>query len=610
MPACGPTRWPAWRWRTGARDPGSLAGGSSADDLLLRPSGADLQRRDLQPCRAAGPVVRCRPNVSRTLGQRGSGRGVRRMGGRGDLASSSACSRSRSGTAQTRTLTLARDRIGLKPLFWGHFGHLFLFGPSSRPCAPIRAGHPEIDRKSLGPSCAGDTCRPSIDRPRISQTVARPFPGPASAERSPVRAYWDPAQVPPARKPIGCNSAKPRLSSARGAARRRRWPAHDRRRAAGRVSFGRDRFLADRALMQARSQPSGAHLRHRLPGEALRRDRTPAGGGEAPGHRPLGAGGVVRRRAWPSSRSFPTGSTNPSPSARQIPAMMVSRLARRDVTVALSGDGGDELFGGYPGYTIVQRGARGHAGLPPPLRRRVAAPGRRLDRADHRPSTAIIPQAHRPGLLANQCPADHRRPARRRRHQRVLRRALQCRRRASATQGRVSGRSTRCAGRRPEHRDVVTDPIDRMGYFALLGTLVDGSLAKGDRASMACSLEVRVPFLDHRVVEFAWRLPPALKYRSAAGSKRLLRQLLYRYVPGELVDRPKKGFSSPLARLAAWPAARVGRGPARRAAAGPGRPLRSRCVRACWSQHLRPPQDHRQLLWSVLMFRQWRGRWV
>ena len=161
----------------------------------------------------------------------------------------------------------------------------------------------------------------------------------------------------------------------------------------------------------------------------------------------------------------------------------------------------------------------------------------------------------------------------------------------------------------PEHRDVVTDPIDRMGYFALLGTLVDGTLAKWDRASMAYGLEVRVPFLDHRVVEFAWRLPPALKYRNQAGSKHLLRRLLYRHVPPELVDRPKKGFSSP---LPVWL-----RGPLREWAEGllDERHLKEEgifeptAVRECWNQHLAAAGDHWQLLWNVLMFQQWRSYW-
>ena len=125
-----------------------------------------------------------------------------------------------------------------------------------------------------------------------------------------------------------------------------------------------------------------------------------------------------------------------------------------------------------------------------------------------------------------------------------------------------------------EHRDVVANPIDRMGYFALLGTLSDGTLTKWDRAGMAHSLEVRVPFLDHRVVELAWRLRPALKYDRQGGSKRLLRRILYRYVPPELVDRPKKGFSSP---LPVWL-----RGPLRPWAEPPRR------AEAAGRRHLRP----------------------
>jgi asparagine synthase (glutamine-hydrolysing) len=159
------------------------------------------------------------------------------------------------------------------------------------------------------------------------------------------------------------------------------------------------------------------------------------------------------------------------------------------------------------------------------------------------------------------------------------------------------------------HRNVVSDPIDRMGYFALLGCFVDGTLAKVDRASMAQSLEVRVPMLDHRVVEYAWRLPPALKCSNQFGSKPLLRRLLYRYVPRELVDRPKKGFGSP---LPVWL-----RGPLRGWAEEllDERSLReeglfdSKAIRGYWNEHLAAANDHSQLLWNVLMFRQWRGYW-
>jgi len=101
------------------------------------------------------------------------------------------------------------------------------------------------------------------------------------------------------------------------------------------------------------------------------------------------------------------------------------------------------------------------------------------------------------------------------------------------------------AHRGPDDAGIWTDPA--MG------------VALVDRAGMAYGLEVRVPFLDHRVIEYAWRLPPALKY-NRRGGKPLLRRLLYRYVPAELVDRPKKGFFLSPSRLAPWPPARLGGG--------------------------------------------------
>ena len=290
----------------------------------------------------------------------------------------------------------------------------------------------------------------------------------------------------------------------------------------------------------------------------------------------------------------------------QIPAMMVSRLARREVTVALSGDGGDELFGGYPGYYIVRAVHRATGGLRPTLRQFTA------DAVDVlvdgiAAAYSAVPLAKRPGLWANRV----------KQISSVVR-----------TGGGISGFYAQLyssvggplplVGMSTEHpmrwqamqcRDVVDDPMDRMGCFAILGPLVDGTLAKWDRASMACSLEVRVPFLDHRVVEFAWRLPPALKYNQQGGSKRLLRRLLYRHLPAQLVDRPKKGFSSP---LPVWL-----RGPLRpwaeelldeRALRDEGI-FESSIVRKCWSEHLTATVDHWQLLWTILMFRQWQARW-
>ena len=160
------------------------------------------------------------------------------------------------------------------------------------------------------------------------------------------------------------------------------------------------------------------------------------------------------------------------------------------------------------------------------------------------------------------------------------------------------------------HAGIVSDGMERMGYFDFLTLLVDGILTKVDRASMAHSLEVRVPLLDHRVVEYAWSLPPIFKYGRKSESKRLLRRLLYQYVPRDLVDRPKKGFASP---LAIWL-----RGPLRGWADEllDERQIRengffdSARVRACWNDHLRGTSDHWRLLWGILMFEQWRRHWA
>jgi len=156
------------------------------------------------------------------------------------------------------------------------------------------------------------------------------------------------------------------------------------------------------------------------------------------------------------------------------------------------------------------------------------------------------------------------------------------------------------------------DPVARMMAWDALGYLPDDILVKVDRAAMAVGLETRAPFLDHRVAEVAWRLPMEMKIRpgqGAAASKWALRQILYKYVPEDLIDRPKAGFAIPIGQ---WL-----RGPLRPWASELLHPDRLRSegylspepFSELWQQHLSGRYDHTTKLWSVLMWQAWLEQW-
>jgi len=281
----------------------------------------------------------------------------------------------------------------------------------------------------------------------------------------------------------------------------------------------------------------------------------------------------------------------------QLPTLFVSELARRHVTVALCGDGGDELFGGYNRYVYgmqmlprVQRlsaGARrwlaaGIASMPArSLNRFGGRVGERIQKIGTLLGAASVGGMYRSLLSAWQRPET------------IVRGTLEP----------VD----------PNERIVdAGDPprlVDRMMLADQLTYLPDDLLAKVDRASMAVSLEVRAPLLDHRVVELSWRLPPSLKLRGCVG-KWALRQILYRRVPRDLVDRPKMGFSVPIDQwlrgpLRSWAGALL----APDALAKDGLLEPAPVVRA-W----RDLQDGRRqtgaALWAVVMFQAWRERWA
>jgi len=206
-----------------------------------------------------------------------------------------------------------------------------------------------------------------------------------------------------------------------------------------------------------------------------------------------------------------------------IPTLWLSRMTRRHVTVALSGDGGDELFGGYGWYADLMR-MRPLTWIPAPLRRALAAPGRLLPWGKAQKVLNVLDFKDWMGLMRN-ITGCWRAPE--------LKRLM-----PPINPG--NGRLT------VDRRDAPgCGALDRMLLHDLTTYLPDELLVKVDRAGMSVGLEVRVPLLDHRVVECALRLPPQLKIKGRS-QKVVLRRILKRLVPDEWIDRPKRGFGAPL----------------------------------------------------------------
>lgn len=281
----------------------------------------------------------------------------------------------------------------------------------------------------------------------------------------------------------------------------------------------------------------------------------------------------------------------------QIPTLLVARLARQHVTVALSGDGGDECFAGYARHFMAARLKRQHR-LPLPLRQTFAAGVGLLARSVRHDFVGKLPLS-----------ASARHALRSDRLDRLAR--LLAAADESELYQRLAGSSTEnLTHHKPPISDHAVPPLDdllsRLLYDDMAGYLPGDILVKLDRASMANSLEGRCPLLDHRVVEFAWRLPMDAKVRNGGG-KWILRQLLRRYMPQRLIDRPKQGFDVP---IAVWL-----RGPLRIWASdifadmrlsGDGIFDRAK-VERCWRDHLDGRQDHSRDLWPALMFQAWRN---
>lgn len=502
------------------------------------------------------------------------------------------------------SLYLARDRAGKKPLYYGRCGNSFLFGSELKALRRHPEFVHEIDRDAL----AGFIQHSWIPGPHSIYRAIRKLPAGCSLAvrvgREPViDKYWDAAEIARngEREPFAGSMAE-----AADELERLLLDATERRMISdvplgALLSGGFDsttvvslmQHLSDRPVktftigFEEADYDESVHARAIV--EHLGTDHTELT--------------VTHNDALDVIPQLAQMYDEPFADASQIPTYIVSKLARSRVTVALSGDGGDELFAGYKRYQRALRDARRWSGLPAGLGRGIA----RLLRSSERLGWRALQPGHEAdrmakwryfaaGLDKNADGLTSRDPV-----------ALFCRQRA-----RVDSGATYVIG--AQHithplGDVgaaasLAEPMQGMMLYDFTSYLVDDILVKVDRASMAVSLEVRSPFLDHRVIEFAWRLPLALRW-GERGSKLVVRELLKRYVPPKLTERPKSGFGVP---VGDWL-----RGPLRDWAESLLAPVRLRDqgflqpepVTTLWRQHLCGWRDHSDALWSVLMFQAW-----
>jgi asparagine synthase (glutamine-hydrolysing) len=284
----------------------------------------------------------------------------------------------------------------------------------------------------------------------------------------------------------------------------------------------------------------------------------------------------------------------------------VSELARRHVTVALSGDGGDECFAGYTRYQWIDRLAKWTGIVPTPLLRGAGSALQSLSTQAWDALLSPVPQRLRPAFVGDKI------------HKGAALLALgdaDDMYRGVTAQWPAPERLVEGCGETPSTTDdrqlaaEIPDTISRLRYRDMMGYLPDDILTKVDRASMAVSLEARVPLLDHRVIEYSWRLPRRALSQGLTG-KRILRSVLRRHVPAELFERQKMGFGIPVGDwirgpLAGWASDLLSQ-PALRASGL----LNVEFVRQRLEEHQMGRRNWQHGLWTILMFQAWHRRWA
>lgn len=512
---------------------------------------------------------------------------------------------------ETRSLTLGRDRVGEKPLYYGWQGRgphaIFLFGSELK----ALKGHPafaaDIDRNALCLLLRHNY----IPAPySIYQGVAKLEPGclltvSLADQETKVVRYWSAASIAVA----GCANPFDGTASQAVEALEVLLKSAVRQQMIADVPLGA--FLSGGidsstvvALMQAQSD---------RPVKTFTIGFNEDGYNEAVHAKAVAAHlgtdhtelYVTPQQALDVIPRLPSLYCEPFSDSSQVPTFLVSQLARQQVTVALTGDAGDELFCGYKRYLQASRLWSKFSALPPSSRRFLARGLTALTPSAWNallgPMRGVLPRSLRQTSLGDKLHKAAGILASNSVDSLYLGMVSHWNDPAILVEG-AKEPPTWLTGNAPQLSAL--DEIQRMMALDTLSYLPDDILVKVDRAAMGVSLEGRVPFLDHRVVEFAWRLPQAMKLRDGVG-KWVLRQVLYKYVPQELIDRPKMGFGVPIGDwlrgpLKDWAEALLDESRLRREAYFDPAPIRKK-----WSEHLSGTRDWQYHLWDVLMFQAW-----
>ncbi|HLO78498.1 MAG TPA: asparagine synthase (glutamine-hydrolyzing) [Magnetospirillum sp.] len=500
-----------------------------------------------------------------------------------------------------RTLYLARDRIGEKPLYWAKCGGAFMFGSELKALKRHPAFDRAIDRDALDAYLRLGW----VPAPHTIYSQASKLP-PGSmmivtADSQLIRPYWsatERAQAVAGSFTGGRDAAAERLNQLLRASVSLRMQADVP--VGVFLSGGVDSSLTA-AIMQELS--SGPIHTFTVGFEQKGYDESPYARAVADHlgttHTELRVGDDEALALVPR---LPAIWDEPFADPAQLPTCLLAEVTRRQVTVALSGDGADELFGGYGIYRSIPTDWR-RLGATPAWTRALA---KGLAALPSSPVNAVAGLAALAGRKRRSYPGYR------------LRKTFETQAAASIPQllglhySRWRGMPSLVPGARaadtvftdPARQPRLADPALTVMVMDALGYLPDDLCVKTDRATMAASLEARLPFLDHAVVEFAWSLPTAMKIDGTTG-KAVLRDVLYHYVPRQLVDRPKMGFEVPIGRwlngrLQGWADDLLSEDLLRRQGL-----LNAGLVARCWRDHRSGAKNWQTELWHALMFQAW-----